>query len=146
MDRLDFNEALLRMEDVGGEMNLKRSKPHFIWGSAIILLGIVLSTVFDLKFLGMGITFSGLMLVFIGIYWATKPATEIPADEMHKRINEKAGFNAFWAVMGLIGILVYVNHYFPDLLEFRYVSELVLIVGMFTFVASRFYYIRRGRA
>ena len=125
-------------------MNLKQSKPHFIWGSVIILLGIVLSTVFDLKFLGMGITFSGLILVFIGIYWATKPATEIPADEMHIRINEKAGSNAFWAVMGLVGILVYVIHYSPDLLEIRDLLTLVIIVGMFTFGASRFYYIRRG--
>lgn len=125
-------------------MNLKRSKPHFILGSAIILLGITLFTVFDLKFLGMGITFSGLILIVIGIYWATKTATEIPADEMHKRINEKAGSNAFWTVIGLMAILGYVNHYFPDLLEFRYVSELVIIVGMFTFGASRFYYIRRG--
>ncbi len=123
---------------------MKRSKPHFILGSAIILLGITLFTVFDLKFLGAGITFSGLMLVFIGIYWATKRKTEIPADEMHKRINEKAGSNAFWTVMGLMAILGYANHYSPDLLEFRYVFELVIIVGMFTFVASRFYYIRRG--
>ena len=125
-------------------MNLKRSKPHFIWGSAIILLGIVLFTVAGLKFLGAGITFSGLILVFIGIYWATKRKTEIPADEMHRRINEKAGSNAFWAVIGLVGILMYVTHYSPDLLEIRDVIELVIIVGMFTFGASRFYYIRRG--
>ena len=125
-------------------MNLKRSKSHFIRGSTIMLLGIVLFTVAGLKLLGMGIIFSGLMLVFIGIYWATKRNTEIPADEMHKRINEKAGSNAFWAVMGLVGILVYVIHYSPDLLEIRDLLTLVIIVGMFTFGASRFYYIRRG--
>ena len=125
-------------------MNLKRSKPHFILGSAIMLLGIVLFTVAGLELLGMGIIFSGLILVFIGIYWATKRKTEIPADEMHKRINEKACSNAFWTVIGLMAILGYVNHYSPDLLEFRYVSELVIGVGMFTFVVSRFYYIRRG--
>ena len=125
-------------------MNLKRSKFHFIWGSAIILLGIVMFTVAGLKLLGAGITFSGLMLVFIGIYWATKRDTEIPADEMHIRINEKAGSNAFWAVVGLAGILVYVTHYSPDILEIHEVLELIIVVGMFTFVASRFYYIRRG--
>ncbi|MHC1574544.1 MAG: hypothetical protein ACXQTY_01890 [Candidatus Methanogasteraceae archaeon] len=125
-------------------MELKRSKFHFIWGSAIILLGIVLFTVAGLEFLGMGITFSGLMLVFIGIYWATKRKTEIPADEMYRRVNEKAGSNAFWAVVGLAGILIYVTHYFPDILEIHEVLELIIIVGMFTFVVSRFYYIRRG--
>ena len=109
-----------------------------------MLLGIVLFTVAGLKFLGAGITFSGLILIFIGIYWATKRNTEIPADEMHLRINEKAGFNAFWAVIGLMAILMYVTHYFPDILEIRGVIELVFIVGMFIFVVSRFYYIRRG--
>jgi len=115
-------------------MNLKRSKPHFIWGSAIILLGIVLFTVAGLELLGMG----------IGIYWATKRKTEIPADEMHIRINEKAGSNAFWAVMGLAGILVYVTHYSPGLLEVCDVYGLITGVGMFTFLVSRLYYIRRG--
>ncbi len=125
-------------------MNLKRSKFHFIWGSAIMLLGIVLFMVAGLELLGMGITFSGLMLVFIGIYWATKRNTEIPADEMHIRINEKAGSNAFWAVVVLAGILMYVTHYSPDLLDISEVIELVIIVGMFTFLISRFYYIRQG--
>ena len=125
-------------------MELKRNKLHFIWGSAMISLGIVLFTVAGLELLGMGITFSGMMLVFFGIYWATKRKTEIPADEMHIRINEKAGSNAFWTVMGFSGIVIYVTHYSPDLLEIRDVIELAIIVGMFTFVASRFYYIRRG--
>ncbi len=125
-------------------MELKRGKLHFIWGSAIVLFGIVLFTVAGLKFLGAGITFSGLMLIFIGIYWATKRKTEIPADEMHIRINKKAGSNAFWAVIGLMGSLMYVTHYSPGLLEIRDLLGLVIIVGMFTFGASRFYYIRRG--
>ena len=125
-------------------MSLKRSKFHFIWGSAIMLLGIVLFTVAGLKFLGAGITFSGLMLVFIGIYWATKRKTEIPADEMHIRINEKAGSNAFWTVMGFAGILMYVTHYSPGLIEIRDVYGLMVCVGMFTFLISRLYYIRRG--
>jgi hypothetical protein len=109
-----------------------------------MLLGIVLFTVTGLELLGMGITFSGLMLIFIGIYWATKRNIEIPADEMHIRINEKAGSNAFWTVMGFAGILICVTHYSPGLLEISDVLGLMAGVGMFTFVASRFYYIRRG--
>ena len=125
-------------------MELKRSKPHFIGGSAIMLLGIVLFKVAGLKFLGAGITFSGLILVFIGIYWATKRNTEIPVDEMHIRINEKAGSNAFWTVIGFSGILIYVTHYSLDLLEISDVLGLMAGVGMFTFLISRLYYIRRG--
>jgi len=109
-----------------------------------MLLGIVLFTVAGLELLGMGITFSGMMLVFFGIYWATKRETEIPADEMHLRINEKAGSNAFWAVMGFAGILMYVTHYSPGLIGIRDFYGLMVCVGMFTFLISRLYYIRRG--
>ncbi len=84
------------------------------------------------------------MLVFIGIYRATKRETEIPADEVHLKTDEKAGFNAFWAVICLMAILMHVNHYFFGLLEICYVLELIFIVGMFTFVVSRFYYLRCG--
>ena len=43
-----------------------------------------------------------------------------------------------------MAILMYANHYFSGLLEIRDVPELIFIFGMFTFGASRFYYIRQG--
>ncbi|MDD2666442.1 MAG: hypothetical protein PHD13_06375 [Methanocellales archaeon] len=125
-------------------MELKRSKDHFVVGSGIILLGIVLLEVFDLAFLGMGIIFSGLMLIFIGIHWARKPKIEIPSDERYIRINEKAGSNAFWTTIGISAVLVYVDAYFPLGLKFRESVTLVWFVGMVSFIIYRFYYDKKG--
>ena len=125
-------------------MELKRFKDYFVVGSGIILLGIVVLTVFELAFLGMGIIFSGVMLIFIGIHWARKPKTEIPSDERYIRINEKAGFNAFWTTIGILAVLTYVDFYYPLGLNFREFFLIVVGVGMFSFHVHRFYYNRKG--
>ena len=125
------------------KMELKRSKWQLIVGSIILIFGVILFEVFDLAFLGMGIIFSGLMLIFIGIHWARKPKTELP-DERYMRINEKAGFNAFWTTLGISAVLVYIDAYFPLSLKFREFVTLVWFVGMFSFMIYRFYYDKRG--
>ncbi|MCK4476793.1 MAG: DUF2178 domain-containing protein [Methanophagales archaeon] len=125
-------------------MELKRFKDYFVVGSGIILLGLVLLAVFDLTFLGMGIIFSGVMLIFIGIHWARKPKTEIPGDERYIRINEKAGFNAFWTAIGILAVLTFVDFYYPLGLKFREFFLIVVGVGMFSFHVHRFYYDKKG--
>ena len=125
-------------------MELKRFKDYFVVGSGIILLGLVLLAVFDLAFLGMGIVLSGLMLIFIGIHWARKPKTEIPSDERYIRINEKAGFNAFWTTIGILAVLTYVDFYYPLGLKLRELFLIVVGVGMFSFHVHRFYYDKKG--
>ncbi len=125
-------------------MGLKRFKDYFVVGSGIILIGIVVLAAFDLAFLGMGIVLSGVMLIFIGIHWARKPKTEIPSDERYIRINEKAGFNAFWTTIGILAVLLYVDVYFPLGLNFREFVTIVWFVGMISFIVSRFYYDKKG--
>jgi len=125
-------------------MELKRFKDCFVVGSGIIIIGIVVLAAFDLAFLGMGIVLSGLMLIFIGIHWARKPKTEIPSDERYIRINEKAGFNAFWTTIGILAVLVYVDFYFPLDMNFREFVTIVWFVGMISFIVSRFYYDKKG--
>ena len=124
-------------------MDLKRFKEYFVVGSGIIILGLVLLEVFDLAFLGMGIVLSGLLLIFIGIYWARKPKTELP-DERYMRINEKAGYNAFWTTIGILAVLTYVDFYYPLGLNFREFFLIVVGVGIFSFHVHRFYYNRKG--
>ena len=124
-------------------MDLKRFKDYFVVGSGIIILGLVLLVVFDLAFLGMGIVLSGLMLIFIGIHWARKPKTELP-DERYMRINEKAGFNAFWTTLGILAVLTYVDAYFPLGQNFRESVTIVWFVGTISFIIYRFYYNRKG--
>ena len=124
-------------------MDLKRFKDYFVVGSGIIILGLFFLVVFDLTFLGMGIVLSGVMLIFIGIHWARKPKTELP-DERYMRINEKAGFNAFWSTLGILGVLVYVDAYFPLGQNFRESVTIVWVVGTILFIIYRFYYNRKG--
>jgi len=124
-------------------MDLKRFKEYFVVGSGIILLGIVVLTVFDLAFLGMGIVLSGVMLIFIGIHWARKPKTELP-DERYMRINEKAGFHAFWTTLGILAVLTYVDAYFPLGQNFRESVTIAWVVGTISFMIYRFYYNRKG--
>ena len=124
-------------------MDLKRFKEYFVVGSGIIILGLVLLVVFDLAFLGMGIVLSGVMLIFIGIHWARKPKTELP-DERYMRINEKAGFNAFWTTLGILAVLTYVDAYFPLGQNFRESVTIVWVVGTILFIIYRFYYNRKG--
>jgi len=126
------------------KMELKRSKWQLIVGSIILIFGLVLLAICDLAFLGMGIVLSGLMLIFIGIHWARKPKTELPSDERYIRINEKAGYNAFWTTMGILTVLVYVDFYFPLGRKFREFFMIVVGVGMFSFHVHRFYYNRKG--
>ncbi len=124
-------------------MELKRSKWQLIVGSIILIFGLVLLAIFELAFLGMGIVLSGLMLIFIGIHWARKPKTELP-DERYMRINEKAGFNAFWNTIGILAVLTYVDFYFPLGQNFRESVTLVWVVGTISFIVHRFYYSRKG--
>ena len=95
-------------------MELKRFKEYFVVGSGIIILGLVLLAVFDLAFLG------------------------------NMRINEKAGFNAFWTTIGILAVLTYVDLYYPLGLNFRDFFLIVVGVGMFSFHVHRFYYNRKG--
>ena len=125
-------------------MELKRFRDYSAMGSVIVFVGIVVLAVFELKPLGMGMVLSGLMLIFIGVYWARKPKTEIPSDERYLRINEKAGFNAFWTTIGILAVLVYVVFYYPLNLDFRAFVTMVWFVGMFSFILYRFYYDKKG--
>jgi len=60
------------------------------------------------------------------------------------RINEKAGFNAFWTTIGILAVLVYVDVYFPLNLNFREFFIIVFGVGMVSFSIYLFYYDKKG--
>ena len=124
-------------------MELKRFKDYFVIGSGIIFIGIVELAVFEHAF-GLFFVLWGLILIFIGIHWARKPKTEIPSDERYIKINEKAGFNAFWTTIGFLAVLVYVDFYYPLDLNFREFFMIVFGVGLFSFNIYRFYYDKKG--
>ncbi len=125
-------------------MEWKRSKNHLIVGSIILIFGVIVFEVFDLFALGFGLAVSGLVLIIAGLYGATKPETELRLDERMQRINEKAGYYAFWIMVGTTGILFWVSIYFPDRFRTVYILELITLVGIYAFFIIRFYYSRKG--
>lgn len=125
-------------------MELKRSKGQLIVGSIILTFGVILFEVFDLLALGIGLVFSGLVLLIAGLYRATKPETEIRLDERMRRINEKAGYYALWIMVGTTTVLFWVSIYLPDRLRTTDILLLLMLTGIYAFFIIRFYYNRKG--
>ncbi len=125
-------------------MELKRIKNHLIVGSIILIFGVILFEVFDLVALGVGLVVSGLVLIIAGLYGATKSETEICLDERMQRINEKAGFFALWITVGTTGILFWVSIYFPDRFRTTDILTILMLIGIYSFFITRFYYNRKG--
>ena len=126
------------------KMELKRIKNHLIVGSIIMIFGVILFEVFDLLALGIGLVFSGLMLIIAGLYGATKPETEIRLDERMRRIDEKAGYFAFWLTFSTIGILLWVSIYLPDRFRTTDILFLLMLIGIYSYFIIHFYYNRKG--
>ena len=125
-------------------MELKRSKNHLIVGAIILVFGVIVFEVFDLLALGIGLVFSGLVLFIAGLYRATKPETKIRLDERMRRIDEKAGYFAFWLTFSTIGILFWVSIYLPDRFRTTDILSLLMLIGIYAFLIIRFYYNRKG--
>ena len=125
-------------------MQLKRSKGQLIVGSIILTFGVILFEVFDLLALGIGLVVSGLVLFIAGLYGATKPETEIRLDERMQKINEKAGYFAFWLTFSTIGILFWVSIYLPDRFRTTDILFLLIQIGIYSYFIIHFYYNRKG--
>lgn len=125
-------------------MELKRSKGHLIVGSVLLIFGGIAFAIFDLETLGVGLAAPGLVLIIAGLYRATKPKTELRLDERMRRINERAGFFAFWLIFGTTGILFWVSIYFPDRFRTTDILTILMLIGIYSFYIIRFYYNRKG--
>ena len=135
------------MEDVSkvrGKMELKISKGELIVGSIILTFGVILFEVFDLLALGIGLVFSGLVLIIAGLYRATKPETKIRLDERMRRINEKAGYYALWIMVETTTVLFWVSIYLPDRLRTTDILLLLMLIGIYSYFIIHFYYNRKG--
>jgi len=125
-------------------MELKRSKGHLIVGSVLLIFGGIAFAIFDLYSLGVGLAAPSLVLIIAGFYRATKQKTELRLDERMRRINERAGFFAFWLIFGTTGILFWVSIYFPDRFRTTDILTILMLIGIYSFYIIRFYYNRKG--
>jgi len=118
------------------------------FGLVVVLLGVVMlifqahsKTTF---FIGFGLIFAGLFMFARAVYTATKPKTELIADERITRINEKAGYNAGWMVMLSVIILFWADKFWSLSIELEDMYWTTLLVGAYSFLILRWYYNRRG--
>ena len=85
----------------------------------------------------------GTMLIIMSLCTATKTREDLVQDERSVRINEKAGYHAFWILLGTMALVQLIAMFWRLNLNYKSVSPDIFIVGMFSFVILRWYYNRR---
>jgi uncharacterized membrane protein len=90
--------------------------------------------------------FGGLTTILFAIllHTATKPETELVADERVARINERAGYVAFWLVLISITILFWSDRAWSIGIELVDMYYAAMFVGIISWSVLRWYYDRRG--
>jgi len=117
-------------------------------GLVVVVLGVVM-LVFQAHskttfFMGFVLIFAGLFMSAMVVYTATKPKTELIADERITRITEKAGYNAGWMIMLSVIILFWADKIWSLGIELEDMYWTTLLVGAYSFLILRWYYNRRG--
>ncbi|MEA2032940.1 MAG: DUF2178 domain-containing protein [Euryarchaeota archaeon] len=85
----------------------------------------------------------GTMLIIMSLCTATKTREDLTQDERSVRINEKAGYHAFWILIGTVALVQLIAMFWRLNLNYKSVSPDIFIVGMFSFVILQWYYNRR---
>jgi len=62
------------------------------------------------------------------------------------RVNEKAGYHAFWILLATMALVQSIAMFWRLDLSYKSVSPDIFFVGMLSFVILRWYYNRKGDA
>ena len=76
----------------------------------------------------------------------TKPRTDVMIDERFLRINEKAGYNAYWMIMGIAGFLWVMDIYLKLNMNLSDGLALITFIGLYAFLILRYYFRKKGDA
>ncbi len=136
-------------------MKIRKDKDilrFLVMGLGMVLLGIIILCIvpdvvgitwtFPYVIGGLFI-FGGTMLIIMSLCTATKTREDLIQDERSVRINEKAGYHAFWILIGTMALVQLIAMVWRLNLNYKSVSPDIFIVGMFSFVILRWYYNRR---
>ena len=132
-------------------MNIREDK-KIMFGMGVSLIVIVLAfailafgtTSRVQVFLSLGLIVAGLLMFAILLHAATKPETELVADERVARINEKAGNSAFWLVLISITILFWSDRAWSIGIELADMYYAAMVVGTISWSVLRWHYSRKG--
>ncbi len=85
----------------------------------------------------------GVIAIIIAIITAAKPKEDLIQDERSVRVNEKAGYHAFWILLVTMALVQSIAMFGRLDLSYKSVSPDIFFVGMLSFVVLRWYYNRR---
>ena len=97
-----------------------------------------------ISFISPGLIVAGILMFAISLHAATKPETELVADERVARINEKAGNTAFWLVLVSITILFWSDRAWSIGIELGDLYYAAMVVGTISWSVLRWHYSRKG--
>ena len=115
---------------------------------SVIVLAVVILTFGTTSrvqvFISLGLIVAGLLMFAILLHAATKPETELVADERVARINEKAGYAAFWLVLLSITLLFWSDRAWSLGIELVDMYYTAMVVGIISWSVLRWHYSRKG--
>ena len=115
----------------------------------LILAGILMiSFLSGPTYFGIGsvLIIMGVIAIIIAIITAARPKEDMIQDERSVRVNEKAGYHAFWILLATMALVQGIAMFWRLNLNYKSVSPDIFIIGMFSFVILRWYYNRKGDA
>ena len=82
----------------------------------------------------------GIIMCMMALVASTKPKTELMQGERITRINEKAGYSAFWIVLLAVTILYWTDKIGSLNMELKDIYSAVLLVGIYSWLVLKWYY------
>ena len=133
-------------------MKIRKDKDILRFSGVAVLL--ILAGILMMSFLsgptyfGIGsvLIIAGIIAIIMAIIAAARPKEDLIQDERSVRVNEKAGYHAFWILLVTLALVQSIAMFGRLDLSYKSVSPDIFIVGMFSFVILRWYYNRRGDA
>ena len=86
----------------------------------------------------------GIMMCIMALVASTKPKSELVQDERITRINEKAGYVAFWIVLLAVTILYWADKIWSLGVELKDMYSAVLLFGLYLWFILRWFYNKRS--
>ena len=130
-------------------MKIRKDKDIMRFSGIAVLL--ILAGILMVSFLSGPIYFGigsvliimGVIVIIIAIIAAATPKEDMIQDERSVRVNEKAGYHAFWILLATLALVHGIIMFWRLDLSYKSVSHDIFFVGMLSFVILRWYYNRR---
>jgi hypothetical protein len=130
----------MEVEGVGG---IKGAKIARFYGSIFMILAGLLFKLLNIYSLAVGLVLGGVVLFTSNLYQARKLKTENSVKKI-RRINERAGYYAFWITLFLLSASFFMQFFKPLRIGLRKTYEIVLLGGVYSWIFLRLYFSKKG--